>query len=293
MDSRSQEPKRHGTLLYPFEIYINQKGAEPFFVPYHWHQEIEILVLEQGKATVTVNGMDYPGKAGDVFIISPGELHSIQSEDDSIFYYACVFQLPFLSFEGFDQGQSQWLNPLLSHTLLFPTKIEENSPGAEEIRRELEELIQSNLRQDPGFSLFTKACLLKIISLMAREKLLIPVEKKASQYSSAKTELMKEMVSYLQSHYEEKITLDEIAKRFNLSPKYFCRFFKENFGKGMVEYLNYFRMEQAAKRLLETDQRILDVALGVGFENFSYFIKKFKEIYGCTPSAYREQARRI
>ena len=249
-----------------------------------------MLCLERGEATVTVNGVDYPGKAGDIFVISPEELHAIQSQDDSIFYYACVFQLSFLSFEGFDQGQSQWLNPLFSHTLLFPTKIAKNSPGAEEIHRELEELIQSNLRKDLGYSLFTKACLLKIISLMAREKLLIPVEEKASNYSSAKTELMKEMVSYLQSHYGEKITLESMAKKFHLSPKYFCRFFKGNFGKSMVEYLNYFRMEQAAKYLLETDQRILDISLRVGFENFSYFIKKFREVYGCTPSAFRKQA---
>lgn len=41
----------------------------------------------------------------------------------------------------------------------------------------------------------------------------------------------------------------------------------------------------------ETDQRILDISLRVGFENFSYFIKKFREVYGCTPSAYRKQAR--
>ncbi len=290
MEPSVKEPKKHGTVLYPFEVYINQKNAEPFFVPYHWHKEIEMLCLERGEATVTVNGVDYPGKAGDIFVISPEELHAIQSQDDSIFYYACVFQLSFLSFEGFDQGQSQWLNPLFSHTLLFPTKIAKNSPGAEEIHRELEELIQSNLRKDLGYSLFTKACLLKIISLMAREKLLIPVEEKASNYSSAKTELMKEMVSYLQSHYGEKITLESMAKKFHLSPKYFCRFFKGNFGKSMVEYLNYFRMEQAAKYLLETDQRILDISLRVGFENFSYFIKKFREVYGCTPSAFRKQA---
>lgn len=54
--------------------------------------------------------------------------------------------------------------------------------------------------------------------------------------------------------------------------------------------MNYFRMEQAAKYLLETDQRILDISLRVGFENFSYFIKKFREVYGCTPSAFRKQA---
>ena len=65
-------------------------------------------------------------------------------------------------------------------TIFLPHELDHHN--AEEIRRELEELIQSNLRKDLGYSLFTKACLLKIISLMAREKLLIPVEEKAGNY---------------------------------------------------------------------------------------------------------------
>ena len=114
--------------------------------------------------------------------------------------------------------------------------------------------------------------MLKIISLMAREKLLIPVEEKASNYSSAKTELMKEMVSYLQSHYGEKITLESMAKKIPFVSKYFCRFLRVILGKhgGIFELFPYGTGREI---FVETDQRILDISLRVGFENFSYFIK--------------------
>ena len=69
--------------------------------------------------------------------------------------------------------------------------------------------------------------------------------------------------------------------------EYFCRLFKQYTGKTPIEYLNNYRIEQAAKLLIETNDSITDIAFDCGFENTSYFIRKFKAQKSATPKQYR------
>ena len=55
-----------------------------------------------------------------------------------------------------------------------------------------------------------------------------------------------------------------------------------------MQHLNFLRIERASRLLRETDQPIMEIGFAVGFENFSYFIKRFRAVFGCTPSAYRK-----
>ena len=60
-----------------------------------------------------------------------------------------------------------------------------------------------------------------------------------------------------------------------------------------MQHINFLRIEQASRLLRETDRAVMDIALSVGFENFSYFIKRFREVFGCTPSQYRKELSRM
>ena len=74
-----------------------------------------------------------------------------------------------------------------------------------------------------------------------------------------------------------------------MSPNYFCSFFKKYTGLSFKEYLNNYRCEKVSKLILNTDLKILDIALLCEFDNISYFIRKFKNIYGYTPQIYRKK----
>ena len=95
------------------------------------------------------------------------------------------------------------------------------------------------------------------------------------------------MVEYLGEHCTERLRLSDVAARFGLSPQYFCSFFKENFGRTLIQHVNFLRIERASRLLRETGLPILEISLSVGFDNVSYFIKRFREVYGCTPTDYR------
>ena len=98
---------------------------------------------------------------------------------------------------------------------------------------------------------------------------------------------LKAVFSYIESHYGEKISLEDLAGTIHMNRNYFCRFFKEKAGKTPFSYLNEYRVNQAASQLLSTRLPITEIALNAGFENMSYFIRQFRRFKGCTPSAYR------
>lgn len=98
---------------------------------------------------------------------------------------------------------------------------------------------------------------------------------------------LKAVFSYIESHYGEKISLEDLAGTIHMNRNYFCRFFKEKAGKTPFSYLNEYRVNQAASQLLSTRLPITEIALNAGFENMSYFIRQFRRCKGCTPSAYR------
>ena len=99
----------------------------------------------------------------------------------------------------------------------------------------------------------------------------------------------KTIVSYIEEHYSDPISLQQIADTIPCNPQYLCRFFKTIAGITPIQYLIQYRIKRASFLLTNTSQPVLEIAMDCGFENFSYFIRKFKEILGCTPKEYREK----
>lgn len=72
-----------------------------------------------------------------------------------------------------------------------------------------------------------------------------------------------------------------------MSPNYFCRYFKQEIGKTPISFVNEYRIEKACEMLSESKVLVSDIALSAGFDNFSYFIRKFREYKGVAPNKYR------
>ncbi len=96
-------------------------------------------------------------------------------------------------------------------------------------------------------------------------------------------------IQYMQTHFEEKITLEQMAQRVFLSPTYFSRVFKQEIGQPFSVFLNSLRIKKSKELLLDTDLKLIDIALAVGFEDQSYFTKLFKRETGITPLKFRTQ----
>lgn len=95
--------------------------------------------------------------------------------------------------------------------------------------------------------------------------------------------------NYIDYHYSESITLNEISKKYYINAAYFSRAFKKEIGVNFNDYLRKLRLDKAAAFLASTDLKVYEIAGKVGFDNPNYFMKKFQEQYGITPGKYREQ----
>lgn len=116
-----------------------------------------------------------------------------------------------------------------------------------------------------------------------------PICDETSTSRSRRTELlydMQHLLTYIEEHYGENLTLSFAAERMNFSESHFSKVFKKLIGINFITYVNAVRIEHAAAMLKNSNAKITDIALRCGFGNIRSFNRTFKEHTGCTPSQF-------
>lgn len=101
-----------------------------------------------------------------------------------------------------------------------------------------------------------------------------------------------EIKTYMESHYDEPLSIAQLAKMANISPKYFVDLFKKTFGQSAMEYLTDVRIRHAKRYLAESEERLRDIARKVGYKDEFYFSRKFKKEVGVAPSEFAKNTRK-
>jgi signal transduction histidine kinase/DNA-binding LacI/PurR family transcriptional regulator/AraC-like DNA-binding protein len=104
--------------------------------------------------------------------------------------------------------------------------------------------------------------------------------------------LVKQACAYIQQNYTRSFSLDELSETIGVSKSYLSRIFKMDMGISLWDYLNRFRNQKAKELLLLTDVSITKIAAEVGYDDVGYFSRVFREVTGCSPRSYRQQARK-
>lgn len=288
-NSTLKEKKIHGNSMFPLIVYscINSKGDH--HVSYHWHSEFELIYVEKGELTCNIDMESIKLTSGQYIFINSEQLHSIHSIDNiSSIHHAIVFDLNMLNSSIYDYCQNKYIDPLLKKSLRFPLNVDSKSTCGNKILQEILEIVDAYHRKSPGWELIIKASLLKIIANLAEEDKFLKNDSSLLVTKDYKVQVIKKTLKFIHDNYNQKIYIDELAAEANMNPQYFCRFFKSVTGKTPVTYINHYRIEEAAKTLKTGDAKVMEVCFNVGFENFSYFIKKFKEYKHCTPNEYKK-----
>ncbi|GAA3400943.1 helix-turn-helix domain-containing protein [Paenibacillus hodogayensis] len=130
---------------------------------------------------------------------------------------------------------------------------------------------------------------LEDIVLAALEQMARKIEDKRMQRGSHKA--IEKMVAYIQEHYgQSEFSLDRLADKFELSPTYISKLFKEHMERNFIDYLIEIRINASKELLLDKNRKVNDVAEAVGYTNTRSFLRAFKKYTGMTPSEYRDSA---
>lgn len=92
----------------------------------------------------------------------------------------------------------------------------------------------------------------------------------------------------VRENYAENLSLRDLGKKYYVNSSYLGQIFRKKYGQSFKDYLTNYRIAEATKQLLKTDKKVNQIAEDVGYKDSDYFIRKFIEIKGCTPSKYRK-----
>jgi len=110
----------------------------------------------------------------------------------------------------------------------------------------------------------------------------------SSEKGQKQTANIARAIAFINEHYQEKITVQELAEELNLSASHFFSIFKKAMGVSPIAYLNHYRLSRAAELLVGTDITISEIANSVGITDAVYFDKLFKRTFQVSPTAYRK-----
>ncbi len=267
---------------FPFLI-MNQTlyekdNQEDFF---HWHSYCEVTYIKSGHGYYFVNGKKYDVKAGDLIIFNNVELHGWMVQDEKMEAVVMIFPMEFVSLPVtvFD---NDYLKPFLERGGNFQNKIEAGEENAAEIIKTIRDISQEWESKSVGYRLMIKAQVLRVLTLLIRHYQKSGADAKGNIRLSDKKKSMKRMEAafyYINSHYAEKISLDEAAAAACMSPNYFSSYFKIVSGYRFSEYVTKLRLEKVKEMEQTTDLNVSQIAMACGFSNMSNFYRLYKK-YG-------------
>ncbi len=284
MENAFHESKRHGQNAFRYAVYLSDIPKIMRSFPLHWHDEMEIIYVENGTGCITVQSETYTVNSGDTVIIVPQAVHSISGRNDcEMMYFNILFDFSLLNCAVNDVCYDKYLKPVYSHELMPPVLIEHGTPLSELLLPHILYLIENRAKAVNGDELMIKSHLFAVMDILVKHS----VKWTACDSLKNNYEKLRDVLDYISKNFGSQITVNDAAKICMYSPSYFMKIFKELTGTSFSQYLIDYRLEIAARRL-NTGMQITDAATECGFNNLSYFTRSFTKKYGVTPSAYKK-----
>ncbi len=248
--------------------------------PLHWHNSIEIIMPVKNHYVITCNQDSIDLREGDILIIQPNVLHQMPAVEGR--RYICQASLlPIYSYKMY-----KTMYTLLPSTLIITPEMDE------ELHGQVQQLLYAIYNENNAISQTTELSMyvgiLQILLLIGKAmytKLTKLNDKEAEHQNNINNFLA--ICDYINNHYAERLTLEEVARKSGYSKYHFDRLFKKYTNESFYQYLNRIRIRNVELLLRDYNLSITEAAHKSGFSTLSSFIRMFKIFHNCTPSEYR------
>jgi AraC-like DNA-binding protein len=289
VNANTYDPAMHQQLLYDNPLFcmraIRYDDAKIHHVPsWHYHKEQEIVLVEKGKMKMCVDRDVYDLEEGDIVIIGSNQLHGPKRwEEERISQIVLQFHLE----QYFDESTIQFLpyfSELHSPLSRFNTVVRNNPQALARIRDNIRHIHQEKKSLQKG-SEFAMSNLLRdiLLTLYRHDQSEAPRRELTDELKQLKPAL-----DYIEANMSDKLAVEDVCRRVNLSYYYFCRTFKKVIGSSFIDYVNQRRILKAERLLITKDSSIGDIAESVGIPNISHFYELFRRHNDCSPKQFKE-----
>ena len=276
-----REKRIHGEGGLPISMYSQTPQSPRYQMNCHWHPEQEIIYVKRGvlELKLGVGQETLLLRAGDVAFVQGGTLHSAVASDC---HYVCFVLDPVRLLSG-DDACAEPIQKIAKGKMQVEHFVGQTHPVFATI---CEELHQCLTHREEGFVFFAKGLILQFFGNLLKYHL---YQKPISESSAEEKSVgqMKLVLEHIRRNYSHEIALAELAELADMTPNYFCRYFRKMTGQTPIEYLISYRLESACLALRNSDLMVTDIAFACGFNDVSHFIKSFRRAYRLTPKAYR------
>ncbi len=287
-----KEQVQHGVIILPLNsshVVIHDKYTE---LELHWHEEMEITLIQEGAAEYLVGQHAFRANAGDLIIVLPYTLHAARRiAGQTMVSDTLVFGLDFLGAAGQDHAASRYLRPLACGQFFVVEKIVAGDAAYESLCDSFCRALDSFQVKRPFYELQLKALMLHMLLLLFTEGY---VSEKVTTRGELKCrQQIQTVLSYIESHYHEYVAISMLANLCGFSKSHFMSCFKRSIGMTCINYINRFRLQKAAHALETTSQPVMEIAMDCVYENVSYFNLHFKRRFGMTSGEFRSGKKTV
>lgn len=268
--------------LLSVRVFQTRRSAEGF-INWHYHKQIEMLLVLNGQLDVDVGDDSYHLHEGDIVIIGTSELHRDRNRLP-LDYIVLQFDLE----QFFDHSSIPYMRyfsethtPLSKANYIFEGNNGIRQKAAACIRQILSEASLKQTGYELAVSILIKQILLFLLRNDTRKVLV-------EQNNFDQIRLIP-VLDYIDNHLTDRIQVEEVCKMANMSYYYFVKYFKKTIGMSFTEYVNYRKVKWAERLLLTKDLSIAEVGERVGLPNMAHFYKMFKKYNECSPKQFQRR----
>ena len=265
-----------------FKIIIGGGKSRAFDKAFH--EEIEIKYFYEGVSTLMIDKNVIVAKPGDVTIVNPFELHAnVEIGQTQGKYISIILSIDFL--KELNPNGLDLRRALILKGVKFYNHVSNNERLQTIIKRAYDEITE----EKENYRLVVYGLITEFFAILLRDYVNAEKPTYNAETYTKRAEVISPALSKIFKDYNEKITVEELAKLCNVSKYYFCRLFKEETGLSVIQYIISYRISIAETMLKSTDNSVESVAYLCGFDDVSYFYRTYKKLKGVSPMKARKQ----
>ncbi len=281
-DLHDQELKKHGDPAFPIACYADNLEVDK--VPWHWHDEWELIVITEAPAEVFVENHRIPLKAGDGIFINTKALHAI-SEESTGKLHSAVFHPRLVGGNTDSHFWTSLVSPLLSNDSARYFVLQQDVEWEQNVMTHFMKAWEAVAEEPDDYQNLTRYELSAALHTLVKHADF--EESSLSAQELANANRIRTMLEYIEANYNEDLTVEKIAESISASESVALRCFQQMLHTSPIQYVKEVRLKKAAEQLLNTHKSAKEVAMDCGFNDISYFTRAFKKAYGVTPGQYR------